>query len=84
MYVFVYAFFNLIAFLQLSFSPTTPGWSHIRLIGLLSSIFSISVVMIIVSIVFGLFSGINMFAFMGAEVSTFDDHIMDLFTKNVS
>lgn len=59
------------AFLQLSFSPTTPGWSHFRLIALLSSIFSISAVMIIVSIVFGLFSGINMFAFMGAEVSTY-------------
>lgn len=56
-------------FLQLSFSPTTPGWSHFRLIALLSSIFSISVVMIVVSIVFGLFNGINMFAFMGAEVS---------------
>lgn len=55
-------------FFQLSFSPTTPRWSHFRLILLLSAIFVISVVMIIVSIVFGLYSGINVFAFMGAEV----------------
>lgn len=55
-------------FLQLSFSPTTPGWSHFRLIALLSSIFSISGVMFVMSIAFGLFNGINMFAFMGAEV----------------
>lgn len=54
-------------FEYLSFSPTTPGWSHFRLIALLSSIFSISGIMIIVSIVFGLFNGINMCAFMGAE-----------------
>jgi autocrine motility factor receptor len=54
-------------FEYLSFSPTTPGWSHFRLIALLSSIFTISGIMIIVSIVFGLFNGINMCAFMGAE-----------------
>ncbi|CAO1373877.1 unnamed protein product [Diamesa serratosioi] len=54
-------------FEYLSFSPTTPGWSHFRIIALLSSIFTMSSIMIIVSIYFGIYNGINTFAFMGAE-----------------
>lgn len=55
--------------LQLSFSPTTPGWSHVRLVGLLSSILTISGFMFIICICVGFFGGMNTFAFMAAEVS---------------
>lgn len=54
-------------FEYLSFSPTTPGWSHFRLVALLSSILTISGVMFIICIGVGLMSGINTFAFMAAE-----------------
>uniref|UniRef100_A0A8D8IQ49 E3 ubiquitin-protein ligase AMFR n=1 Tax=Culex pipiens TaxID=7175 RepID=A0A8D8IQ49_CULPI len=56
-------------FEYLSFSPTTPGWSHFRLIALLSAILTLSGFMLIVSIGVGVFvSGVNTFAFMAAEV----------------
>lgn len=55
--------------LQLSFSPTTPGWSHIRLVVLLSSILTLSGLMFIICIFVGFFGGLNTFAFMAAEVS---------------
>lgn len=55
-------------FEYLSFSPTTPGWSHFRLIALLSAILTLSGFMLIVSIGVGVFiSGVNTFAFMAAE-----------------
>ncbi|XP_055602041.1 E3 ubiquitin-protein ligase AMFR-like [Uranotaenia lowii] len=55
-------------FEYLSFSPTTPGWSHFRLIALLSAILTLSGFMLIVSIGVGVFiSGFNTFAFMAAE-----------------
>lgn len=55
-------------FEYLSFSPTTPGWSHFRLIALLSAILTLSSFMFIVSIGVGVFiSGVNTFAFMAAE-----------------
>ncbi|XP_055631600.1 E3 ubiquitin-protein ligase AMFR-like [Toxorhynchites rutilus septentrionalis] len=54
-------------FEYLSFSPTTPGWSHFRLIALLSAILTLSGFMLIVSIGVGVFNGVNTFAFMAAE-----------------
>ncbi|XP_037047451.1 E3 ubiquitin-protein ligase AMFR-like isoform X2 [Bradysia coprophila] len=54
-------------FEYLSFSPTTPGWSHVRLVGLLSSILTISGFMFIICICVGFFGGMNTFAFMAAE-----------------
>uniref|UniRef100_A0A1B0DMN6 E3 ubiquitin-protein ligase synoviolin-like TPR repeats domain-containing protein n=1 Tax=Phlebotomus papatasi TaxID=29031 RepID=A0A1B0DMN6_PHLPP len=56
-------------FEYLSFSPTTPGWSHFRLVALLSAILTLSGLMFIICIGVGLFGGINTFAFMAAEVS---------------
>lgn len=53
---------------QLSFSPTTPGWSHIRLVGLLTSILTLSGIMFVICICVGFFGGLNTFAFMAAEV----------------
>lgn len=49
---------------------TTPGWSHFRLIALLSAILTLSGIMFIIAIGVGLFGGINTFAFMAAEVSS--------------
>lgn len=54
-------------FEYLSFSPTTPGWSHFRLVSLLSAIFTTSGFMFIVCIGVGFFGGFNTFAFMAAE-----------------
>lgn len=55
--------------IQLSFSPTTPGWSHFRLVTLLSSILVLSGFMFIICVGVGFFGGFNTFAFMAAEVS---------------
>nr|CAD7400110.1 unnamed protein product [Timema cristinae] len=54
-------------FEYLSFSPTTPGWSHTRLLGLLVAIFSLSGFMFLICIAVGFFGGLNTFAFMVAE-----------------
>uniref|UniRef100_A0A182PHA0 E3 ubiquitin-protein ligase AMFR n=1 Tax=Anopheles epiroticus TaxID=199890 RepID=A0A182PHA0_9DIPT len=55
-------------FEYLSFSPTTPGWSHFRLISLLVAILSLSGLMVGISIgVAVFFGGFNTFAFMAAE-----------------
>uniref|UniRef100_A0A1B6DDR8 E3 ubiquitin-protein ligase synoviolin-like TPR repeats domain-containing protein n=1 Tax=Clastoptera arizonana TaxID=38151 RepID=A0A1B6DDR8_9HEMI len=55
-------------FEYLSFSPTTPGWSHVRLVVLLLAILILSGMMFLVSIVVGFFgAGLNTFAFMAAE-----------------
>uniref|UniRef100_A0A1L8DSF2 Putative e3 ubiquitin ligase n=1 Tax=Nyssomyia neivai TaxID=330878 RepID=A0A1L8DSF2_9DIPT len=54
-------------FEYLSVSPTTPGWSHFRLVALLSAILTLSGLMFIICIGVGLFSGINTFSFMVAE-----------------
>lgn len=53
---------------QLSFSPTTPLWSHAKLLALLSAIFALSGFMLLVSLFVGFFGGFNTFAFMSAEV----------------
>lgn len=54
-------------FEYLSFSPTTPGWSHIRLLGLLASILVLSGFMFLICVAVGFFGGLNTFAFMVAE-----------------
>ncbi|XP_031618172.1 E3 ubiquitin-protein ligase AMFR-like [Contarinia nasturtii] len=54
-------------FEYLSFSPTTPGWSHLRLVALLSTILVLSGFMFIVCVGVGFFGGLNTFAFMAAE-----------------
>uniref|UniRef100_A0AAG5DA22 E3 ubiquitin-protein ligase AMFR n=1 Tax=Anopheles atroparvus TaxID=41427 RepID=A0AAG5DA22_ANOAO len=55
-------------FEYLSFSPTTPGWSHFRLISLLVAILTLSGFMVMISIGVGVFvGGFNTFAFMAAE-----------------
>uniref|UniRef100_A0A182WJ39 E3 ubiquitin-protein ligase AMFR n=1 Tax=Anopheles minimus TaxID=112268 RepID=A0A182WJ39_9DIPT len=55
-------------FEYLSFSPTTPGWSHFRLISLLVAILTLSGLMVVISIgVAVFFGGFNTFAFMAAE-----------------
>lgn len=55
-------------FEYLSFSPTTPGWSHARLFGLLTGILALSTFMLLLctAAVFFLVS-FNTFAFMAAE-----------------
>lgn len=71
-YKFSNFIFNLSSFcfvVQLSFSPTTPGWSHFRLVALLSTILILSGFMFIVCVGVGFFGGLNTFAFMAAEVS---------------
>ncbi|KAF5300885.1 hypothetical protein FQR65_LT09048 [Abscondita terminalis] len=55
-------------FEYLSFSPTTPAWSHAKLLGLLGCIFAFSLFMFLISIFVGFFQGLNTFAFMSAEV----------------
>lgn len=74
------SWFALLGFLQLlsllasdrfeylSFSPTTPIWSHAKLLALLAAIFAMSGFMFVVSIFVGFFGGLNTFAFMSAEV----------------
>nr|CAD7447602.1 unnamed protein product [Timema bartmani] len=54
-------------FEYLSFSPTTPGWSHARLLGLLVAIFCLSGFMFLICVAVGFFGGLNTFAFMVAE-----------------
>ncbi|PSN50961.1 hypothetical protein C0J52_07636 [Blattella germanica] len=54
-------------FEYLSFSPTTPGWSHIRLLGLLAGILVLSGFMFLICVAVGFFGGLNTFAFMVAE-----------------
>lgn len=55
-------------FEYLSFSPTTPGWSHLRLVALLTTILVLSGLMFLVCVAVGFFSaGLNTFAFMAAE-----------------
>ncbi|KAK7874530.1 hypothetical protein R5R35_013108 [Gryllus longicercus] len=54
-------------FEYLSFSPTTPGWSHIRLLGLLISILILSGLLFLICVAVGFFGGFNTFAFMVAE-----------------
>ncbi|KAL2751011.1 E3 ubiquitin-protein ligase AMFR-like [Vespula maculifrons] len=55
-------------FEYLSFSPTTPGWSHARLLGLLAGILAFSAFMLLLctAAVFFLVT-FNTFAFMAAE-----------------
>ncbi|XP_032664373.1 E3 ubiquitin-protein ligase AMFR-like [Odontomachus brunneus] len=55
-------------FEYLSFSPTTPGWSHARLLGLLAAIFALSSFMLLfcIAAVF-FFVSFNTFAFMASE-----------------
>ncbi|XP_015837138.1 E3 ubiquitin-protein ligase AMFR isoform X2 [Tribolium castaneum] len=55
-------------FEYLSFSPTTPLWSHVKLLFLLTAIFTLSGFMLLVSVFVGFFGGFNTFAFMSAEV----------------
>ncbi|XP_044744606.1 E3 ubiquitin-protein ligase AMFR-like isoform X2 [Coccinella septempunctata] len=55
-------------FEYLSFSPTTPVWSHVKLLVLLGVIFALSGFMLLVAVFVGFFGGINTFAFMSAEV----------------
>ncbi|XP_050096860.1 E3 ubiquitin-protein ligase AMFR-like [Anopheles aquasalis] len=55
-------------FEYLSFSPTTPGWSHFRLLSLLGAILTLAGLMVVISIGVGVFVGsFNTFAFMSAE-----------------
>ncbi|KAG8236856.1 hypothetical protein J437_LFUL017221 [Ladona fulva] len=54
-------------YLCLSFSPTTPRWSHIRLMSLLASILVFSWGLLALSAAVGVYLGLNTFAFMAAE-----------------
>lgn len=54
-------------FEYLSFSPTTPKWTHVRLLVLLSSILSMSLSLFVLCIIVGFHAGVNTFAFMAAE-----------------
>ncbi|KAF7996268.1 hypothetical protein HCN44_001900 [Aphidius gifuensis] len=55
-------------FVYLSFSPTTPGWSHARLLGLLGAILALSSFMLLLSTAAAFFFvSFNTFAFMAAE-----------------
>ncbi|ETN63394.1 hypothetical protein AND_004894 [Anopheles darlingi] len=55
-------------FEYLSFSPTTPGWSHFRLLSLLGAILTLAGLMVVISIGVGVFvASFNTFAFMSAE-----------------
>ncbi|XP_043463137.1 E3 ubiquitin-protein ligase AMFR-like isoform X1 [Leptopilina heterotoma] len=55
-------------FEYLSFSPTTPGWSHARLLGLLASILALSGFMLLLCTAAAFFFvSFNTFAFMSAE-----------------
>ncbi|XP_036140606.1 E3 ubiquitin-protein ligase AMFR isoform X1 [Monomorium pharaonis] len=55
-------------FEYLSFSPTTPGWSHARLLGLLATILVLSFFMLLFCIAAAFFFiSFNTFAFMAAE-----------------
>ncbi|XP_012272037.1 E3 ubiquitin-protein ligase AMFR [Orussus abietinus] len=55
-------------FEYLSFSPTTPGWSHARLLGLLTAILALSSFMLLLCFAAAFFFvSFNTFAFMAAE-----------------
>ncbi|XP_015593619.1 E3 ubiquitin-protein ligase AMFR isoform X1 [Cephus cinctus] len=55
-------------FEYLSFSPTTPGWSHARLLGLLAAILALSLFMLLLCAAAAFFFvSFNTFAFMAAE-----------------
>lgn len=54
-------------FEYLSFSPSTPRVTHVRLLILLSSILVVSVGLLVVCCFVGLHAGLNTFAFMAAE-----------------
>lgn len=54
-------------FEYLSFSPTTPGWSHVRLLGLLISILILSGFLFLICVAVGFYVGFHTFAFMVAE-----------------
>ncbi|XP_011142738.1 E3 ubiquitin-protein ligase AMFR isoform X2 [Harpegnathos saltator] len=55
-------------FEYLSFSPTTPGWSHARLLGLLAAIFALSSFMFLFCIAAAFFFiSFNTFVFMVSE-----------------
>lgn len=55
-------------FVYLSFSPTTPGWSHARLLGLLAAILALSSFMLLLSTAAAFFFvSFNTYAFMAAE-----------------
>ncbi|XP_071443780.1 E3 ubiquitin-protein ligase AMFR-like [Hetaerina americana] len=54
-------------FEYLSFSPTTPRWSHIRLMSLLAAILIFSWGLLALSAAVGIYLGLNTFAFMAAE-----------------
>lgn len=53
----------------LSFSPTTPKWTHYRVIALLFGILTMSFTLFGVCVFVGFHAGINTFAFMFAECS---------------
>lgn len=59
-------------FFQLSFSPTTPVWNHVKLLLLLGSIFILCGFMLLVSVFVGFFGGFNTFAFLSAEVRIYN------------
>ncbi|KAH0539644.1 E3 ubiquitin-protein ligase AMFR-like isoform X1 [Cotesia glomerata] len=67
-------------FVYLSFSPTTPGWSHARLLGLLAAILALSLFMLLISTAAALFFvSFNTYAFMAAEcilLSVRTTHVM--------
>uniref|UniRef100_A0A646QCX6 AMFR n=1 Tax=Hemiscolopendra marginata TaxID=943146 RepID=A0A646QCX6_9MYRI len=54
-------------FEYLSFSPTTPKWTHIRLLILLLIILTTSMLLFVVCVFVGLHTSVNTFAFMAAE-----------------
>ncbi|GAB6030480.1 hypothetical protein CHUAL_007344 [Chamberlinius hualienensis] len=54
-------------FEYLSFSPTTPKWTHVRLLSLLAVILGISLVLFAICIAVGFQTGMDIFAFMVAE-----------------
>lgn len=71
MYINLLIFFFFFTYIfQLSFSPTTPGWSHARLLGLLTAILALSSFMLLLSTAAAFFFvSFNTYAFMAAEVS---------------
>ncbi|XP_014662149.1 PREDICTED: E3 ubiquitin-protein ligase AMFR-like [Priapulus caudatus] len=54
-------------FEYLSFSPSTPRWTHIRMLSLLASILLTSLALLTLCTLVGLHAGLNTFAFMAAE-----------------
>ena len=61
---------NLLLWLfQLSFSPTTPAWTHAKVLLLLGGILTLCGGLHVICFLIGRNAGINIFAFMIAEVS---------------